>query len=273
MTCEEFFADMEFRVVGNAWKAYPINKLSYMEVSDVHKLYYVSKGRAEWVIMDRHYTPGPLSLLLVPANTPVWFRTKTPIRIEYFTFRAKYNRNSIFDYIECPLLVNFTETEIKEIKDLFAQAEPDHENTVLSEALRQKAVVLRVLGMYFTKGNAVFRDYPQHGNDVVERIVQYINKSPERSFSLKDFSELTHVHTSYISRLFKQKLGISPIKYANAVRLKKIMEMVGSGCRFAEIAERFNFSSGEAFSRFVKTNTGLPPAEHRRRMRTENADG
>ena len=151
------------------------------------------------------------------------------------------------------------------IRHLFKIAEPNHENPVIGEVLRSNSIVQQILSQFLIQGNAVFRDKPLSKNSIIKQIVKYVEVNPRSSYTLELFSKLTHVHPSYISRVFKDELGVSPIKYANALKLRKILDLLrSSNCTVAFLSDQFGFNSPEAFSRFIKQHTNMSPTEYRK---------
>lgn len=271
MNEKDFFENMRFKLERNAWLPFESERFNNVEVFDTNRLFYISGGAMEWTIDDERVSSDPRSLVLIPSNKPVMFRQLTKkIHIAYFTFYATYNGNCIFDYIRCPYKVSFDGDEMEEVVGLFNMAEPNHDNPNVAETLRVRSVVLQVLSLYLAKGKAEFLEEPQIKNDIVKKIIDEVETHPERSFTLQDFSELTHVHPSYISRVFKREMGISPMKYANSVRLRKVTDLLrDSDCSVNLLADQFGFSAPETLSRFIKQHTGMAPTDYRRYIRTK----
>lgn len=260
----EFFEEMKFKVVRDAWMPFQISNYYNFEVYTDHRIYYVETGAIEWVMNGEKYISTPNSLILVPSNTPVNFsQIEKKSYLAYFSFIATYHNNSIFDYIDCPKQVYFD--DMTYIKYLFKIAEPNHDNPVIGEVIRSNSIVQQILSQYLIQGRAVFRDKPLSNNTIINKIIKYVDVHPRETYTLELFSQLTHVHPSYISRIFKDELGVSPIKYANALKLRKILDMLrNSSCTVAFLSDQFGFNSPEAFSRFIKQHTTMSPTEYRK---------
>ena len=70
---------------------------------------------------------------------------------------------------------------------------------------------------------------------------------------------------SHLFRTFKQKFGMTPIEYKNALRIKKAKKML---CDFdlsvGEIAERLGFEGMCYFTRAFKKHVGVSPLNYRK---------
>jgi CheY-like chemotaxis protein len=66
---------------------------------------------------------------------------------------------------------------------------------------------------------ALFGDdaLPQHTSALVKRVVAYIHQNYVRVLSRWEIAETVGVSESYLSRVFRQELGISPWEYLNRV--------------------------------------------------------
>ena len=274
MNEKDFFEKMHFKLERNAWLPYETDRFNNFEVFDTNRLFYVSEGVMEWTIDGAGICSDPMSLVLIPANKPVSFRQVTKkIRIAYFTFYATYNNDNIFDYIKYPYKVSFEKKEMDTVIRLFNQAEPNRENPSVAETLRTQAIVIQVLALFLAKGRAEFLEEPQTKNEIVKKIIEYVEAHSEQNFNLQDFSELTHVHASYVSRVFKQEMGVSPIKYANSVKLRKLMDLLSnSDCSMSLLADQFGFSAPEALSRFISQHVGMSPTDYRKYVKSKKAN-
>jgi signal transduction histidine kinase/DNA-binding LacI/PurR family transcriptional regulator/AraC-like DNA-binding protein len=67
---------------------------------------------------------------------------------------------------------------------------------------------------------------PQPTSTVVKNAAAYIQQNYTRSFSLEEVSETIGVSKSYLSRIFKMDMGISPWEYLNRFRTQKAKELL-----------------------------------------------
>jgi AraC-like DNA-binding protein len=83
---------------------------------------------------------------------------------------------------------------------------------------------------------------------------------------LKDLAAAAGVVPEYLVRLFRARLGTTPMRYLWSARVRLGIHLLEySDLPVAEVAQRVGCLSPKHFSRLVRAEVGLPPAEVRRR--------
>lgn len=96
------------------------------------------------------------------------------------------------------------------------------------------------------------------------QITDYINTHFHEGLSLADVAEEFHFSQSYLSRFFKQHLGITYSDYYNNVRLEHaVNEMLSSKDSITDIATSNGFSDSRAMVALFKKKYGMLPSEYR----------
>lgn len=99
----------------------------------------------------------------------------------------------------------------------------------------------------------------------------FIEENASSFFSLDDAAEAAGMSKYHFSRLFKQKTGLSPIRYAMKARIEKAKRLLGgSDKKVAQIASCLGFEDPFYFSRTFKKWTGLSPLAFREYVGREN---
>lgn len=110
----------------------------------------------------------------------------------------------------------------------------------------------------------------QSSNDYygyIYRILGYVNDNYKNVITTTELAEFTGLSPDYMSRKFKQALGMSPAEYVRRFRIARAMEMLcTTDAPIAEIAAETGFSDISLFSRVFKQAVGLPPAAYRRKL-------
>lgn len=98
----------------------------------------------------------------------------------------------------------------------------------------------------------------------ISRAVQFINDHYEEELSLDMVSQAVYVTPSYLSGLFKQKLGLSFVDYVNQVRVDKAKKLlITTRLRNYEISQQIGYANEKYFSQIFKKTTGLTPSQFR----------
>jgi YesN/AraC family two-component response regulator len=98
----------------------------------------------------------------------------------------------------------------------------------------------------------------------IERVLDYINRTPLDQITLKEAAESIHINPSYLSQLFKQHLNKKFVDYITELRIEESKRLLhNTTLRMAEIAERVGYSDLAYFSNNFKKIVGSSPSEFR----------
>jgi len=110
-----------------------------------------------------------------------------------------------------------------------------------------------------------FAEPPREGTSVVERSLGYIHEHYARKFDIDELAGEMAVSPSYLFRLFKRKLHITPMQYRNTVRIDKAkLLLLDHQLTVEDIAERVGFDDPKYFARVFRGHTGVTPSAYRR---------
>lgn len=102
--------------------------------------------------------------------------------------------------------------------------------------------------------------------NIVNEIMSYINENYMKDISLGKISKNMYLSPVYISKLFKEEAGESPINYLIQVRLAKALELLeGKGMTVKAAAQSVGYDDVYHFSKIFKKYYGKPPSRFRKR--------
>jgi YesN/AraC family two-component response regulator len=104
---------------------------------------------------------------------------------------------------------------------------------------------------------------------VIENVINYINEHYNENITLHKLSEITYMHPTYLSRLFKEKTGENFIEYLMKVRIersKKLLENLS--LRIYDVCEMVGYESPKHFCKLFKDITGITPKDYRNKKET-----
>lgn len=151
---------------------------------------------------------------------------------EYAQTAIKYKA---FDYLLKPININELARTLRKIKDelLSEQAQLNSE--------REKST----------------------GN-IVASIIQYLKTNFEHEINFTQIAAEYNFSASYLTKIFKEHTGTSPIKYVNEYRLKIAKTMlIDTNLSVKEIAEKTGFVDQFYFSKCFKNYCGMTPSQYR----------
>lgn len=107
----------------------------------------------------------------------------------------------------------------------------------------------------------------------VKRIINYLNENYENKISLDKIAHNMYLSPVYISKIFKEETGESPINYLIKIRLEKakdILETSDSGS-IKNIANSVGYDDVYHFSKLFKKYYGISPLHYKKTMEKKNA--
>ncbi len=111
------------------------------------------------------------------------------------------------------------------------------------------------------------REPSQENDSQVERCLSYIHEHFTGDFGIETLAQTISVSSSYLFRIFKRKMRVTPMHYRNLVRIDKAkLLLLDRRFTVEEIAEHVGFDGARYFSRVFKKETGLSPSEFRKKQ-------
>jgi len=112
-----------------------------------------------------------------------------------------------------------------------------------------------------------YREPSQEHDSQVERCLSYIHEHYRDEFGIETLAQTISVSSSYLFRIFKRKMRVTPMHYRNLVRIDKAkLLLLDRRFTVEEIAEHVGFDGARYFSRVFKKETGLSPSNFRKKQ-------
>jgi YesN/AraC family two-component response regulator len=111
-------------------------------------------------------------------------------------------------------------------------------------------------------------------NYAVNRIINYLNENYEHKISLEQIAHNMYLSPVYISKIFKEETGESPINYLIKIRLEKAKDILlnsDNGC-IKNIANQVGYDDVYHFSKLFKKYYGISPLYYRKQTRQNAAN-
>ncbi len=103
---------------------------------------------------------------------------------------------------------------------------------------------------------------------VVNQIVTYLDTHYSEKISLDRIAQNMYLSPVYISKIFKEETGESPINYLIKIRLEKAKDMLSSPTpnSIKKIANDVGYEDAYHFSKLFKKYYGISPLYYRKRL-------
>jgi len=113
-----------------------------------------------------------------------------------------------------------------------------------------------------------------HTEEIIERLIHFMEWRYKEEITLAALAELVHLNPSYLIRLFKKQMNVTPFDYLRDLRLKAAISLLsGSMLSVQEIAHETGFGSVHYFCRLFKRSYGSSPAEWRKQLKKGPGEG
>ncbi|WP_167958352.1 AraC family transcriptional regulator [Anaerosporobacter faecicola] len=103
----------------------------------------------------------------------------------------------------------------------------------------------------------------------VRRIINYLNENYEQRISLEQIAHNMYLSPVYISKIFKEETGESPINYLIKIRLERAKEFLqtSNGSSIKNIAKQVGYDDVYHFSKLFKKYYGISPLYYKKNIR------
>lgn len=244
---------------------------------DFLSLIYILNGEAQYEIGGKIYPVSPGTLFICnPEVTHHRILLKNQ-RIEEFQAGIGglglkgLPANCLIPQGEEPLqtFYSYGQAFFNAIGEITAEQQKNDEASVLMlKCIVMKLLVYIIKERYVpsaTQEKNVFYLERYDKTAMVNNILAFINDNYMKPVSLAKISENTYLSPIYVSRVFKETTGESPISYLIRVRLVKACGLLaGNGASVREIARQVGYEDAYYFSKLFKKYYGVSPMEYRR---------
>lgn len=105
----------------------------------------------------------------------------------------------------------------------------------------------------------------EYSENVINRVVHYMNDNVESNLKLIDFAGFCGYSTSYFYRKFVKEIGHSPMDYFMRLKINKACKLlIQTDMKVNQIAHKLGFRESQYFSRVFSNVMGIPALEFRK---------
>ena len=249
---------------------------SHSRLPHIHQnyleLYYVYKGSGKYLVDGQNYEVNAGDLVICNAGVlhgenPEDYRSIRSycIGITNVAIVGVNEDNRISNPDVCPIVqCGEFSRQIGEIyKLIYALSDESSANIEILNMLTN-SVLLMVLKLLRSGHKSNASRSRTSAAATADRIRVYLEENYRNAVTLDDIASALHLNKYYLSHVFKEEFGVSPIQYAMKRRIGEAQSMLmDSSKSIADIADELGFSSvchlNSMFSQYV----GLPPGKYR----------
>ncbi|MDV4150734.1 AraC family transcriptional regulator [Clostridium sp. AL.422] len=257
-----------------------IPETNYHCHNDFIELSFIISGSVDYLIEGEKYTlkkgqvlisnPGVYHKELFDSNTRCRELHIGLTNLNLFSNSKKdyidFNNNHILTFNK------YKDYILKTCLEIF----DEQKNSNQTSPFMLKSLVMKLLVLIHREINEEPRDLDSHEfafksrekKELVEGITKYLNENYVQDISLYTLSKNMYLSPVYISKIFKEIMGDSPINYLIQIRLSKAKELLeNSKLSIKSIAEMVGYSDPYYFSKLYKKYYGISPNKTRVSLR------
>ena len=103
---------------------------------------------------------------------------------------------------------------------------------------------------------------------LVNRMLSFISENTQNVGDIETCAAFLNYNSSYLRKIFKNKMGVSYGQYASSYLLTRAKEMlIGTDLPIGEIAKEIGYSNSQNFIRYFKREFGITPGQYRSSQR------
>lgn len=124
----------------------------------------------------------------------------------------------------------------------------------------------------FKKKGSVFENLDTDDHRLAQ-IIEYMESNYYQVITLEDIAKKSYLSTAYLSRYFKQKMGMGFSRYLMNIRLKhSVKDLLYTDDTISQIAMNNGFPSAKSFANVFKETYGVTPNIYREKHKSEKID-
>lgn len=110
-------------------------------------------------------------------------------------------------------------------------------------------------------------DNTKNIDDPVRRVLLFINENISKQIQLNDLAEIANYSTSYLDRKFKERTGLSPLKYLKQIRMETAKKLLANqALEISNISTMVGIEDPKYFSRIFSQTFGISPNSFRKTL-------
>ena len=234
-------------------------------IHSVYEFYFLCDGEIEYFTENGYVSVKKGDLVVIPPNTIHKSIPKsTPSRQRILFYIKKNFVESFEDDIVLPQIgvYHLSEKEKNIVYDILEE----YNNEKNESFIRANLCILAI--QLSRKENAASYENKNSINERIEKIIKYINANYATEITLGETAKRFFMNTSYLSRIFKEKTGVTFTEYLNKYRIKKSIELLSNtDMSVTEISAKTGFNSSNHYCKVFKNVTGISPLSYRKNLR------
>jgi AraC-like DNA-binding protein len=271
---KEYFSAFHAKVICGSYMECNEYWKSSNFLPDFYRIYYITEGECWIRVGDTDLYPRKGELYWLPANITQQYSLtdmNNPMKHYWIHFYATVGEQIPFlDVINLPICIKL-ENE-KEIKDIFENLlQVIEQNSGLADEVSVLIHLLTLIRYYISNCENEISVRKSSALEKIRPAIDYIERNLSDDLTIIQLSKIVNLQTNYFSALFKNVMGLSPLKFILQKRFEKAkMLLIITNKPINIIADEVGFSNQFSFSEIFKKYFCLSPLNYRKTYKKVN---
>ena len=251
------------------------------------RLYYLKAGHAMIHLPDLHIEAKPGFMYLIPPFVPHSYLCEAGCEFYYMFVYERYGEQTdIFDIYHFPYEVqanHATDLLFENYCNFYPElnfpyqseedfyTHPTYLDYVARYAQMNRFEKMQLQGFVWIVASFFMKHAQKRLDRVDERLLmtmQYIKANIQHEISLDHLADIACTTKSHLGRLFREKLGTTPLQYTIRTRIKCAQRLLmTTHYSIAYIASQVGYDDVSYFIRVFKRTIGFTPQDYRNKMK------
>lgn len=235
------------------------------EVRPYHMMHFVLSGKGELHLNQHVFHCSAGDAFLVPAGKVSFYQadSRDPWSYAWLNFLginsemylSQLMASSLDGYVLHGLETGKYRDAIMEVLSI-----PDDST---SSFFLANSILLRIMSYLFA--DTGFQEESWGKNSAADEVKFYLDMNYSEKLKIREIAGLFGIHPNYLTRIFREKFGVSPKHYLMELKLKKACRLlITTSLPISVISDSLGFEDQLTFSKVFKKELGISPSGYRK---------
>jgi len=228
------------------------------------ELYYLLKGRIKYFVNDKTFILNEGDLIIIPqgilhSNDSEDCLYNERLLLNFDSTHYTSEITPILKDLCSNIIIHIPKENQSVIENIFQKIETEYNSNNKKRDILLKLYISELV--IFLHRYRVNNPFSEEKTDIImQKIADYININYNEDLSLSILSKTFSMSESYISRRFKQSIGVSINEYINYIRISHAEQILKTEkLPITDIALKCGYNDSSYFSSVFKKFKGITP--------------
>ncbi len=245
----------DYHLTNYGCRAFKKNEVWQFNNDNVNRLHYVVSGKGYYILNGEkiYFKPGCIYIIPPFFDYNTGYDKDIGFKHMYFDFFSA----RLFGFEE-PLCLEASEHEsIQGVLNMLTSFFADCDRGLYDKE-KKKIHITRAFTFLMELIDDCY-NIRYVADERIEKILRYIHENYANDITVDDMANHLYLNKSYFSKMFMEKVKMSPHEYLIYYRVIRGIEMIKKGQKISDVAEKVGYKNANSFSTAVRKYTGSSP--------------